>query len=186
MKRRYVKAVILGSWPHPAIPSSRLKARGGGEGKYWRSLGQMDWHIFMSLMFKPQVISDPEPGCCPTSYHDKIWVHTILSVLLTREGSSGMDAGRELWYVVVRQDLPVYCWEHQTSEQEACRQVRAWSLQHAMRLWWEAELVDLSYFNGCNSFLPFLPRNNLASCFTGIGQWHFTTSKGVMWVCLCL
>lgn len=181
-----VKAMIPDAWPHPAIPSSRRRSRGRDEGRYWRSLCRMDRHNYMSLVFNLQIISDPEPGCSPTSYHDKIWVCTILPVLFTWEGSSGMEAGRELWYVVMGQDLPVYCWEHQTSEQEAYRQVRAWSLQHAKCLWWEAELIDLSYFNGWNSFLPSFPRNSLASCFAGVGQWHFATSKGVMWVCLCL
>lgn len=128
--RWLVKAAIPDAWPHPATPSSRRRARGEVEARCWKSLCQLGRHNYMSLMFNLQMISDPEPGCCPTSYHDKIWVRTILPVLLRWEGSSHMEAGRELCYVVMGQDLPVYCWEHQTSEQEACRQVRAWSMQH--------------------------------------------------------
>lgn len=174
--------------PWCLIPSSHPFLQAKSQRRGWRKELEKLTSDGQTQLYVPsinlQMISDHEPGCCPTSY--KIWVRTIIPVLLTWEGSSGLEAGRELWYVVMGQDLPVYCWEHQTSKQETCRQVRAWSLQHAKRLWWEAELVDLSYFYGWNSFLPCFPRNNLASCFAGVGQWHFVTSKGVMWVCLCL
>lgn len=124
-------------------PSKHLFLQAKRQAMIWRKVLEKFMSDGQTWLYVPSVsnanlILDPEPGRCPTSYYDKIWVYIILPILLTWEEDSVMEAGRKLWYVVMRQDLPVYCWEHQTSEQEACRQVRAWSLQHAKSLWWNS------------------------------------------------